>query len=167
VSINLATRSLTEAGCAERISGIVAKHEVEPSQITFEINESAARIDNPLYLENLARLRMYGFMLAIDDFGTGHASMQELLRIPFSELKIDRAFVVNAVKNESVKLVLSSSLELAKKLNRESIAVGVETRQDWDLLLELGCKHAQGYYIAKPMESATLPGWMEEWAEFF
>lgn len=167
VSINLASSSLTAAGCAEHIAGIVAKHDISPSNIIFEVTESAAKIDNPQYLENLARLRMKGFVLAIDDFGTGHASMQELLRIPFSEVKIDRSFVVGASKNDSIKLVLSSSLELARKLNRQSTAVGVETRHDWDLLQQLGCTHAQGYYIAKPMESTVLPAWMEEWAQFF
>jgi EAL domain-containing protein (putative c-di-GMP-specific phosphodiesterase class I) len=93
--------------------------------------------------------------------------MQELLRIPFSEVKIDRSFVVGASKNEAIRVVLSSSLELARKLNRQSTAVGVETRHDWDLLQQLGCTHAQGYYIAKPMESNVLPAWMEEWAQFF
>jgi EAL domain-containing protein (putative c-di-GMP-specific phosphodiesterase class I)/FixJ family two-component response regulator len=167
VSINLASSCLTRAGCAEHIVGIVAKYEVEPSNIIFEITESAAKIDDPQYLENLARLRMNGFNLAIDDFGTGHASMQELLRIPFSEVKIDRSFVVGASKNEAIRVVLSSSLELARKLNRQSTAVGVETRHDWDLLQQLGCTHAQGYYIAKPMESNVLPAWMEEWSQFF
>ncbi|MGZ5790467.1 MAG: EAL domain-containing response regulator [Burkholderiaceae bacterium] len=167
VSINVASSSLAEDGSAEHIAGIVAKQGIDSSLITLEITESAAKIDNPRYLENLARLRMKGFVLAIDDFGTGHASMQELLRIPFSEVKIDRSFVAGASKNDSVRLVLSSNLELARKLNRQSTAVGVETRHDWDLLLQLGCTHAQGYYIAKPMESSVLPGWMDEWAQFF
>jgi EAL domain-containing protein (putative c-di-GMP-specific phosphodiesterase class I) len=167
VSINLASSSLTDEGCAEHIASIVAKHGVPPARVIFEVTESAAKIDNPLYIENLARLRMKGFVLAIDDFGTGHASMQEILRIPFSEVKIDRSFVVGASKNESIKVVLSSSLELARKLNRQSTAVGVETRRDWDLLLQLKCTHAQGYYIAKPMESKVLPAWMDEWAQFF
>jgi len=167
VSINLASRSLADEGCAERIAEIVDQCNIDAPRITFEITESAAKIDNPVYLENLARLRVRGFVLAIDDFGTAHASMQELLRIPFSELKVDRSFVVGASKNESVKLVLKSSLELAHKLNRLSTAVGVETRHDWDLLLQLGCTHAQGYYIAKPMESDVLPGWMDEWSQFF
>ncbi|MGZ3237483.1 MAG: EAL domain-containing response regulator [Burkholderiaceae bacterium] len=167
VSINIASSSLTDEGCAERIAAIVAKHGVDAPRITLEITESAAKINNPRYLENLARLRMKGFVLAIDDFGTGHASMQELLRIPFSEVKIDRSFVAGASKNESIRLVLSSNLELARKLNRQSTAVGVETRYDWDLLLHLGCTHAQGYYIAKPMESNVLPAWMDEWAQFF
>lgn len=167
VSINLAADSLANAGNAEHIARLIAKHSIDPSHIIFEITESAAKIDNPQFLENLARLRMNGFVLAIDDFGTGHASNQELLRIPFSEVKIDRSFVVGASKNDAIKAVLSSSLDLAGKLNRQSTAVGVETRHDWDLLLQLGCTHAQGYYIAKPMESSALPGWMEEWAQFF
>jgi EAL domain-containing protein (putative c-di-GMP-specific phosphodiesterase class I) len=93
--------------------------------------------------------------------------MQELLRLPFSELKIDRSFVVGASQSQSLEAVLDVSLDLCRKLERQSVAVGVETRQDWDLLLNLGCTCAQGYYVAKPMEGDALPAWMKEWAEFF
>ena len=62
---------------------------------------------------------------------------------------------------------LSASLDVCRKLDKHSVAVGVETQQDWDFLLKLGCTYAQGYYIAKPMDGAALPVWMEEWAQFF
>ncbi|HJV75655.1 MAG TPA: EAL domain-containing protein, partial [Noviherbaspirillum sp.] len=64
-------------------------------------------------------------------------------------------------------IALSSCIELAKKLNRNSAAVGVETREDWDLLRKLGCTYAQGYYIARPMEGDAVPAWIEEWSQFF
>jgi EAL domain-containing protein (putative c-di-GMP-specific phosphodiesterase class I) len=93
-----------------------------------------------------------GFGLSVDDYGTAHSNMQQLLRIPFLGLKIDRSFITGASKNSEMHSALSSCLELARKLRRNSVAVGVETREDWDLLRELGCTYAQGYYIAKPME---------------
>lgn len=167
VSINLALQPLSELEFADHFAACMAAHDIEPQFITVEITESASKTDMPAFLENLARLRMKGFNLAVDDYGTGDASMHDHLRVPFSELKIDRSFVVDAAHNEALSLALASSLELARKLKRESTAVGVETRQDWDLLQKLGCTNAQGYFIAKPMEFKALPGWIEEWSQFF
>jgi EAL domain-containing protein (putative c-di-GMP-specific phosphodiesterase class I) len=167
VSINLSPSTLGKEGLAEQITDYVAQQELEPKYLVFEVTESAAITNVPYFLENLARLRMKGFGLSVDDYGTGNASMQQLLRIPFSELKIDRAFVAGAFENPALELVLSTSLEICRKLNRHSVAVGVETQQDWDFLKKLGCTYAQGYYIGKPMEGAALPVWMNEWAQFF
>jgi EAL domain-containing protein (putative c-di-GMP-specific phosphodiesterase class I) len=167
VSINLSSVPLAEVEFAERFVERAASYGVAPKSVIAEITESASKSDTPAFLENLARLRMKGFMLAVDDYGTGDASMQHHLRVPFSELKIDRSFVAGASQNQALQMALSSSLELAQKLNRESTGVGVETRQDWDLLQKLGCTNAQGYFIAKPMELKALPAWMDEWAQFF
>lgn len=167
VSINLSVTSLAEAGLAEKILKYVTQHALEPQYITFEITEVTAMTDVPVCLENLARLRMKGFGLSVDDYGTARSDMQQLLRIPFHDLKIDRSFVAGAAQNEQTRIALSSCLELAKKLHRNSVAVGVETREDWDLLRDLGCTYAQGYYIAKPMERDAVPAWVEEWSQFF
>jgi EAL domain-containing protein (putative c-di-GMP-specific phosphodiesterase class I) len=114
-------------------------------------------------LENLARLRMKGFGLSIDDYGTGYSSMQQLSRIPFTELKIDQSFVLSAIEKESSRVMLASSLDMAKKLGLKAVAEGVETRSHWDLLKNLGCDIAQGYFIAKPMEAAEFADWVLEW----
>lgn len=167
VSINLSPSSLAKPGLAEKIAEYVAQQGLDEQYIIFEVTESATITNVPYFLENLARLRMKGFGLSVDDYGMGHASMQELLRIPFTELKIDRSFVSGAAQNQSLEMALSSSLELCRKLHRQSVAVGVETQQDWDFLYKLGCAYAQGYYIAKPMEGDAIPVWMQEWSHFF
>lgn len=167
VSINLGTATLADPRSTETIATQVGEHRLDPSFVVFEITESAANKETPETLENIVRLRMKGFELSIDDYGTGNASMQQLLRIPFSELKIDRSFVAGAAENNTLATVLRSSLELAAKLDKVSVAVGIESRQDWDFLKKMGCKYGQGFYIAKPMPAAVLPGWMQEWAEFF
>ncbi len=166
-SINLSPSSLEQAGFAENLVEYLAQQGINERHIVLEVTESAAVTNVPYFLENLARLRMKGFHLSVDDYGSGHTSMQQLLQIPFSELKIDRAFVAGASENQSMELVLSSSFELCRKLNRISVAVGVETQQDWDFLIKLGCTYAQGYYVAKPMEAEVLPAWMKEWSQFF
>ena len=167
VSINLSATSLAEPGLAEKILAHIGQHNIEPQYLTIEITELMAMTDVPVCLENLARLRMKGFGLSIDDYGTAHSNVQQLLRIPFLDLKIDRSFVAGASQNKQMHIALSSCLELARKLRRNSVAVGVETREDWDLLRDLGCTFAQGFYIAKPMERDAIPGWIEEWSQFF
>lgn len=167
VSINLSASSLAESGLVEKIVALAGRNGIAPQDVTFEITELIAMTDVPVCLENLARLRMKGFGLSIDDFGTAHSNLQQLLRIPFLDLKIDRSFVAGAAHNQQMHLALSSCLELARKLRRHSVAVGVETRADWDLLRDLGCTYAQGYYIAKPMEREAVPGWVDEWSQFF
>ena len=167
VSINLGSALLSDPRIADQIAEQVAAHHLEAPFVIFEITESALRSDTPVCLENMLRLRMKGFELSVDDYGTGNASMQQLLRIPFSELKIDRSFVAGAAENAALGLVLSSSLALASKLDRLSVAVGIETRDEWNLLKKMGCTYGQGYYIAKPMEAVALPEWMAEWAHFF
>ncbi len=163
VSVNLSLKSLGEPGLAERITERVAAQKLDPKYIVLEITESAAMTDVGKALENLTRLRMKHFELSIDDYGTGYSSMQQLSRIPFSELKIDQSFVISALENESSKVILSSSLDMARKLGLKAVAEGVETRAHWNLLQSLGCDIAQGYFIAKPMEAGAFEGWARQW----
>lgn len=167
VSVNLSLTSLTQPSFTDRLTECVARHGIEPEYIILEITESAVLADDPQFWETLARLRMKGFGLSVDDYGTGNSNIQMLARIPFSELKIDRSFVAGAAENQALSIVLNSCLSLSRSLNRYSVAVGVENKQDWDFLQGMGCTCAQGYYIAKPLELAAFPAWMEEWQHFF
>jgi EAL domain-containing protein (putative c-di-GMP-specific phosphodiesterase class I) len=141
----------------------VIAQDLDPRRMVLEITESAAMTNVGPVLENLARLRMKGFGLSIDDYGTGYSSMQQLTRIPFTELKIDRSFVAGASRHETSRVILESSLGMARKLNIQSVGEGAETREDWDLLLACGCDLVQGYFVAKPMEAAKFTDWMREW----
>ena len=163
VSVNLSLRSLDDPGLADRITARVAAQKLDAKHLVLEITETAAMTDIARALENLTRLRMKGFGLSIDDYGTGYSSMQQLSRIPFTELKIDQSFVMSATEKESSKVILSSSLEMAKRLKLKVVAEVVETRAHWNLLRELGCDIAQGYFIAKPMESAAFQDWALTW----
>jgi EAL domain-containing protein (putative c-di-GMP-specific phosphodiesterase class I)/CheY-like chemotaxis protein len=163
VSVNLSLKSLTDIELASKIGEIATSCGIEPRQLCLEVTESAATTDLGKALENLARLRMKGFGLSIDDYGTGYSSMQQLTRIPFTELKIDRSFVTNAASNTQTKVILASSLDMAKKLGIVAVAEGVETQTDWDLLEELGCDLAQGYFIAKPMPEENYLPWQQNW----
>jgi EAL domain-containing protein (putative c-di-GMP-specific phosphodiesterase class I) len=163
MSVNLSLKSLDDPKLADRITESVRGQGIEPSSIILEVTETAAMTDVARALENLARLRMKGFGLSIDDYGTGYSSMQQLARVPYTELKIDQSFVLGAASQPRLRVMLESSMELANKLGLTVVAEGVETRQDWDLLKQLGCQKAQGYYIAKPMPADAFLDWVDEW----
>ena len=151
-SVNLSLTSLSDTSLAKDIIQITRNAGVDPAQIILEVTESAAITDVAPALENLARLRMHGFGLSIDDYGTGYSSMQQLARIAFSELKIDKSFVKDFAKYHALRIIVESSVEMASKLQVKSVAEGVETQEDWDALKNIGCDIAQGYFIAKPMD---------------
>ena len=163
VAVNLSLGSLTQVGLADRITELVDAQNIEPRYITLEVTETVAMTDIARALENLTRLRIRGFGLSIDDYGTGYSSMQQLSRIPFTELKIDQSFVMRAVEKDSCRVMLESSLEMARKLRLQAVAEGVERRAEWDLLKTMGCDAAQGYFIARPMPAAQIAAWASEW----
>ncbi|MEO8384326.1 MAG: EAL domain-containing response regulator [Betaproteobacteria bacterium] len=162
VSVNLSIMSLADPQLAVRVTELVRSENLDPHHMVLELTESAATTNVGMALENLARLRMKGFGLSIDDYGTGYSSMQQLTRISFTELKIDQSFVTDAARHQSAKVILKSSLDMAWKLKITSVAEGVESPKDWDLLAQLGCKQAQGYLIARPMDAAALLDWSKD-----
>ncbi len=162
VYVNLSLKSLADVRLADRVTELVTSEGIEPRHMVLEVTESAATTDIGKALENLARLRMKGFGLSIDDYGTGYSSMQQLARIAFTEIKIDQSFVTNAAQNESARVILESSLGMAKKLNITAVAEGVETQADWDLLRQLHCGFAQGYFIAAPMAAGEFLDWVRQ-----
>jgi len=165
VSVNLSIVSLCDVNIAERVTELVRSQDLDPAHMILEVTESGATTDVGSVLENLARLRMKGFGLSIDDYGTGYSSMQQLTRIAFTELKIDRYFVMNAFKDPTARIILETSLKMAKKLNIQSVAEGVETRTDFDLLARLHCDMVQGYFITKPLSLADFLRWDRNWKQ--
>ncbi|MEO8101498.1 MAG: EAL domain-containing response regulator [Betaproteobacteria bacterium] len=163
VSVNLSHKSLADVAFADRVTERVLAQNLDPRHVVLEVTESAATTHLGTALENLSRLRMRGFGLAIDDYGTGYSSMQQLSRIAFTELKIDQSFVRSASTQKSSRVILESSLEMAKRLNILAVAEGVETRPDWDLLVSLGCDLGQGYFVAAPMETGAFFHWLKTW----
>nr|WP_295776763.1 EAL domain-containing response regulator [Rhodoferax sp.] len=163
VSINLSVKSLADVQTADRLVGFLRVQQVQPRDIVMEVTESALTTDVGHTLENLARLRMKGFGLSIDDYGTGYSSMQQLIRIAFTELKIDQSFVANAARQESARVILEASLGMAKKLNINAVAEGVETQEDWNMLHQLDCHTVQGYLIARPMAAEDYLAWVKDW----
>lgn len=163
ISVNLSLSYLGQANVADSIDQMVKERGLSAEKIMVEVTESSAASRLATVLENLARLRMNGFGIAIDDYGTGYSTMQQLSRIPFTQLKLDRSFVAGATNKTSLRTILESSLQLAKKLNLQSVAEGIELESEWSLLKSMGCDLAQGYYIAMPMPAAEVVNWHNNW----
>lgn len=156
VSVNLSLASLTDIKLADKITQIVRTAGLDPKYMVLEITETAAMTEVAYALENLARLRMRGFGLSIDDYGTGYSSMQQLARIPFSELKIDQSFVTGSKLSKATRAIVESSVGIARSMAIKSVAEGVETQADWDAMKAAKCDVAQGYFIAKPMDASSF-----------
>jgi len=162
VAVNLSAKSLSTPDLADRIAAVTSRIGIEPKYLLLEITETAVMSDLALSLGTLARLRLKGFGLSIDDFGTGFSSMQQLSRIPFTELKIDRSLVHGASEKPHLHVMLQSTIEMGKKLHLTTVAEGVENPSDWQLVRLLGCDVGQGFYVSKPMPGDALAGWLKQ-----
>ena len=163
IAINISVDSLTNLEWPDHISNLLKQTGLEASSLSFEITESRLMEHLSVALDILSRLSLKRFNLSIDDFGTGYSSMEQLQRIPFAELKIDRAFVHGAAREASARAILESSVLLAKKLDMKVVAEGVENQEDWDLVAEVGCDQVQGYFVSRPLPFAHLVKWLDDW----
>lgn len=159
VAINLSMDNLDRTDLPETFEAILRKANISSNQIVLELTENKLGKNIALSLDILTRLRLKGFELSIDDFGTGFSTMETLRNLPFTELKIDQTFVRNAFDDPSSRAIIESSVQLAKTLNLNLVAEGVETQVEWDLITTLGCDCVQGYFIAKPMPMAEFANW--------
>ena len=159
IAINLSVDNFEDLNLPERLMDLADKTGTDPSRIVLEVTESRLMSDVRRPLETLTRLRMKGVTLSIDDFGTGCSSLEQLKRIPFTELKVDRAFVRGAAHDATARAILESSADLARKLGMTLVAEGVETREDWDLVAENGCHLVQGFYVSRPLPGDALLQW--------
>ncbi len=164
VSINIAVGTIgRRIDFPECIMKSLAIHQLEPQNVILELTESGLMGDLATSLDALVRLRLKGVNLSIDDFGTGYSTFRQLQGIPFTELKIDKGFVMNAGIDISSRAILESSILLGQKLGMTLVAEGVESLADWQLLKKLGCHVLQGFHISRPMPGEQLEGWLKEW----
>lgn len=163
VSVNVSVESLSDTGLPDRLEAMVTAHGLPLSALVIEITETVAMTDLGHVLETLARCRIKGFDLSIDDYGTGFSSMQQLTRLPLSEIKIDQSFVTGASGETILQALIETSVMIAQRMKLRSVAEGVETREDWNVVAGLGCEIAQGYFIARPMAGADLGDWYGKW----
>ncbi|MEK6807347.1 MAG: EAL domain-containing response regulator [Pseudomonadota bacterium] len=167
LSLNLSARSLAELDLADRLYAQCQRFAIEPQRVILEVTESSAMEDPQLSLDLLTRFRVKGFQLSIDDFGTGFSSMVQLVRLPFSELKIDKSFVTTATTSQESRAVIKCIVDLGHALGLKVTAEGVEDLAVLEYLKSVHCDLAQGFFISRAMAGDVVAGWMAQWQQDF
>lgn len=161
IALNLSGLWLDDLNLPDFIFATANAARIPPRDIILEVTETGVMKDVTTALDVLTRLRLKGFGLSIDDFGIGYSSFEQLDRIPFTELKLDRSFVSKGVNDATARAILQSSMDMARKMQLSSVAEGVETEADLEMVRAMGCDRVQGYLIAKPMPVMELLEWLK------
>jgi EAL domain-containing protein (putative c-di-GMP-specific phosphodiesterase class I) len=163
LSVNLPASALTEPGPAldELVSAALVSRGLPSDALCFEITEDAI-MAAPDPAQTLERLKGLGVTISIDHFGTGHTSLGQLKDLPVDELKIDRSFTRTLTRGEG-KGIVRSTIQLARQMDLQVVAEGVQTEETWRQLRGMGCDAAQGFLIGKPMAAREVPAWLASW----
>ena len=161
IAFNISALSLQHLDFPDLVERMCRGLNVPTDRIVLELTEGATQ---PLVkmIDALTRFRIKGIGLAIDDFGTGYSSLMQLRQLPFTEVKIDQAFVADAPHSRDCRLIIQSIAELAKGLGLSTTAEGVETIDQLRIVRELGCDYVQGYLVSPPLEPTALKPWISK-----
>ena len=161
IAFNISALSLQHLDFPDLVERMCRGLDVPADRLVLELTEGATQ---PLVklMDTLTRFRIKGIGLAIDDFGTGYSSLMQLRHLPFTEVKIDQAFIADADRSSDCRLIIKTITDLAHGLGLIATAEGVETLEQLRLVHELGCDFVQGYLISPPMEPLALKLWLGE-----
>lgn len=156
VAVNVSCLQLINPGFAEFVLQLLDQHRIPPTAIHMEITETIRMPDTSAMLAQMTILSDAGVCFSIDDFGTGFSTLQRLSRLPICTMKIDQSFVQELPGNGRVDGIMRGMIDLARHLGMEVIAEGVETQQQFDLLVAAGCQQFQGYLFNRPMSEPRM-----------
>lgn len=156
MSINVSPRQLRDHSLLGVVTEALARSAVPPTNLVIEITETVMMEDTEAALAVLERLITLGVGIALDDFGTGHSSLSQLKRFPINRIKIDRSFVAGLDTNNHDRSLVRTIIAMARTLDKDLVAEGVETIEQLVTLAELGCGKAQGYFFSKPLPPEHL-----------
>ena len=155
-SVNLATRQFHDPRLVSTVERLLSESSLEPRRLVLEITESTALVNVAESLDVLGRLKNLGVQVALDDFGTGYSSLSYLLQLKPDIIKIDRSFVSPEVDSEQSEMVLGTIIALGEKLGVTLVAEGVETEEQLEKLLRLGCTFGQGHYFSYALKATDV-----------
>lgn len=168
IAFNISALTLRDVHFPDYLQRLCLLQGVPCEALTLEVTEGATQHAVSL-LDTLTRFRIKGMGLALDDFGTGYSSLLQLRQLPYTELKIDRCFIMDAATDPESAIIVKSVIDLAHGLGLTATAEGVEDERTLRLLVELGCDAVQGFLVAEAMMPADLAPWMldalEPWRE--
>ncbi|KMT65762.1 EAL domain-containing protein [Catenovulum maritimum] len=161
LSINVSAWQFAETDFIDKLKTVIQEYQIDSRFLTLELTETGLLQNLDDARAKLIELRLLGFKVALDDFGTGYSSLSYLRDLPLDELKIDKAFI-DEVNGESNQPLVESMISIAKHMHLHVIAEGVETQVQQHALLEMGCKHYQGYFFAKPLHEADFANYLKD-----
>jgi diguanylate cyclase (GGDEF)-like protein/PAS domain S-box-containing protein len=161
MSINISSRQFSQQDLVGMLSGILIETGVDPHTVILEITESMIMENIDAAVATMKQLRNMGIQLHIDDFGTGHSSLSYLQLFPVNALKIDRSFINKLTANGDNQEIITHIVSLAKSLNFDVIAEGVEMEHQLTNIRNLHCGFGQGFLFARPMAAQAIDAWMQ------
>jgi EAL domain-containing protein (putative c-di-GMP-specific phosphodiesterase class I) len=159
--VNISPVQLLDDSLVSSVSSVIRESGIDPTLLEFELTESALATDTAAVVERMKALESTGVSWALDDFGTGYSSLATLRTLPVRKLKIDRQFLIEATRQESAQRLLGKIIEISHVMGLNALAEGVETHDQRELLINLGCDHFQGYLFAQPMPRTELHAWLD------
>ena len=164
IAVNLSTRNFLDPDFPDVITGLLAAYDFPPELLMLEITETTIMTDPDYSLGAINRITQIGVQFSIDDFGTGYSSLSYLKKLPISEIKIDKSFVLEMMTDENDAVIVHATIELAHNLGLKVVAEGVENKVIMKKLQDLGCDLLQGFEISKPIEAKDFVNWYESFA---
>lgn len=151
LSINISAKEFHQVGFVTQVQSAIERYKIDPKRLKLELTESLLLDDIEEIIVTMHALKNIGVSISLDDFGTGYSSLQYLKRLPLNQLKIDQSFVRDIETDESDKVIVKTIIAMAHNLGLEVIAEGVETEEQHQLLLTMGCTYFQGFLFSKPV----------------
>ena len=162
VSVNLSAKEFLEPEVVWRVASVLRDTGLAASMLRIEVTESILLGDTPAAQKLFHELKALGVEIAIDDFGTGYSSLNYLRRLPANVLKVDRSFVTDVDRDQRQASIVRAVVDVARALDMTVVAEGIERAEQAEILAEIGCSTAQGYYFAEPLAADALESWLRE-----
>jgi len=160
VAVNIAARQFCSAGFVEHIHAIVLEEECDPSRFEIEVTEETALSGDGKASEVIGKLQHLGFKVSLDDYGRGYSNLTRLSELRVNTIKIDGPLTARITRDERTRVIFEATINMAKGLNCKTVAEGVETAEEANILRRLGCTELQGFYFATPMQKKNLVDWI-------
>ena len=151
LALNISAIQYKRRDFVDSLMQVLEKYEVSPSEVELEITESILIDDLEEVKNKLLALKEYGFKISLDDFGTGYSSLSYLKGLPIDTLKIDKSFIDTVISDNNTKIITESIIYMVKRLGYETVAEGVETKEQFEYLKSIECDSIQGYFLGRPM----------------
>lgn len=154
--VNLSVVDCIQTNMPEIILDTMDKYGIRPDQLNFEITETYSKGINNVMYENIGKLCSKGISFSMDDFGTGYSNISRIADLPMNIFKLDKSIVQSAFESGDAYMIIMNLIKIIKSIGKEIVAEGVETEEQADQIIRLGCDHIQGFYYARPMPKAQF-----------